>query len=95
MAGASDLTDLTQLSASATQQEQLSSILHSSSVSSGIGDYNSAFYTQSQGDFNQDIPVVDAPSLDSILNDVSWNRDIPNLRAVMHVLLYDSSYFNM
>ena len=72
MAGASDLTDLTQLSASATQQDQLSSTLHSSSVSSGIaGDCNLAFYTLSQGDFNQDIPVVDAPSLDSILNDVS------------------------
>ena len=72
MAGASDqLTDLTQLSASATQQDQLSSTLHSSSVSSGIGDHNLAFYTLSQGDFNQDIPVVDAPSLDSILNDVS------------------------
>ena len=71
MAGASELTDLTQLSASASQQEQLSSILHSSSVSGTGGEYSLAFYTQLQGDFNQDIPVVDAPSLDSILNDVS------------------------
>ena len=40
-------------------------------VSGTGGEYSLAFYTQLQGDFNQDIPVVDAPSLDSILNDVS------------------------